>query len=159
MGFLSKALGMGSTFEHKGQTYRMSGLSLGIQAQFELYYEGVVIAKAKSLRSHFTPAELADADPVAAVVRDISAGMYTFGSRACSEALKLPQHITYLMYLMIHENHPEVTFARVQEMFSDNFDAAITAFQASESSDPKASRPDTMDPSGQNPDTSMSAAS
>jgi hypothetical protein len=75
MGFLSKALGEGSTVEFEGKTYKLSGFTLGVQALLETYLEHFALQKARALRHLMTHQDVQECDPVALVLQDITKGM------------------------------------------------------------------------------------
>ena len=104
MGSVSRALANGSSYTFDGVTYHLSGWCLGVQGDYELYLEGIILAKSRLMRNRSSPEDLAVADPYAITVRDINAGLWSFGSSLCGESLRNEAHFAYAVLLMLRES-------------------------------------------------------
>lgn len=118
MGKVSTALGLGTSLEYDGQTYNISPWTYRIQGEFEKYMERKAVETFKLLSECMTPEERAV--ELAALRREIVSGEYSFGSDTIARALNSVGHLTYLFYLMLKPNHPEMTVDKAGEIVSSN---------------------------------------
>ena len=144
MGQTAKALGLGTQIDFDDgngmKTYTLSGWNEGVKGMYELYLERWAISKARALRGYLPADEVATNDPVDGARRDITAGMYSFGTRLFRESLGSLRHLKYAILLQIQENHPEVGMPLVDQMFEQAADAILAAFREADA-DPNSKAP------------------
>lgn len=158
MGDTARALGMGAQIEYDGTTYTLSGWTEGVKALYEIYLEGYAISKARALRGRMPAEEVAGNDPVDGARRDITAGMYSFGTRLFRESLTCLKHLKKAIHLQIVENHPGVTERLVDEMFDRAIDDVLFAYQQADA-DPNGKTPAPTSGAGECPPTSSTPSS
>lgn len=142
MGEMSRALGAGSVYTFKDKQYRFGGWTLGVQSEYELYLENVVLTKARLLRKLTPPEELAQCDPYLITVRDVNSGAYSFGGLLCQESLRNEKNLQKAVHIMLGEtegNGP-VSLALVQEMFKEDAAGVMEALMQADR-DPNAVAP------------------
>lgn len=123
MGQVSSALGLGSQIDYKGETYQLSPWTYKIQGQFEKYLQEHAMKSAKELGKFLDPKEAKDL--LYQTKRDIDCGDYSFGGELLARAVSSVQHLPYLTWLMIRENHKEVKLELVKEMFKEDFERIL----------------------------------
>jgi hypothetical protein len=107
MSVTSAVLGSGTEFEFEGRKYILSPWTFAIMAAFERHLEDEAFQAIHRLSKYLTPAE--KAEQLATLARDVAAGKYTFGSPLVAEALEAKKHFSYLVYLMLRPNHPDIS--------------------------------------------------
>lgn len=106
MGKVAAALGMGTTIDFEGKTYKLSPWTYKIQGEFERYLEDHLYQVYKRMAPLMTPQErLVE---LGKIRQEVVSGQYTFGSEVVAQALTSLPHLTHLLYLMIRVAHPEV---------------------------------------------------
>jgi hypothetical protein len=139
MGAVSLALGQGTEFTFKDQTYKISPWTYKIQGQFETYLEKEAIQSAQRMGKLLGP------DQAQALLNkvhdDIVKKKYTFGSALVAEALNTIAHQEYLFWLMLRINHPEVTLDLVREMFEADLEAMYRAMNEANADPQKTESP------------------
>lgn len=137
MGEVAKALGVGPELTCKGKSYRLSPLTFEMQAQFEVWLEKRAVEAAKRAARYFTPAEAKEM--MAQTMRDIAAGVYSFGGKVCADAAGSLHGLKFLVYLSLLPENPDVTEALVDELFEEKMEEAVELFQqANADPNPKA---------------------
>lgn len=139
MGQIAKALGMGSEIRHNGRTYNVSPWTYKIQGEFERYLEGQAVQAVRRMRPHMNEYEWKEA--MTQVQRDITTGVYTFGSEQVAQALQALPHMKHLFYLLLKENHPEVTPELAAEIVDSDTREAM-ARMAEANADPTSPTPE-----------------
>jgi hypothetical protein len=145
MGLVNKALGGGATFDYKGKSYTLSAWTYEVQAEFERYLEGRAVAAAQRLGRFLSPAQAESM--MDKVLRDVAAGVYTFGTETVAQSLKSVGHLKMLTWIMLKGNHPEITKDQSDEMVDAQLGEVIdtvnrmNADPNSEGSTPEASQP------------------
>lgn len=123
MGKVAAALGLGTSFEVNGKTYSLSPWTYKIQGEFEKYLERKAVEAFQAVAPLMTPEERAH--ELKALRQEITGGEYSFGSDAVAKALNSVVHLTYLFYLMLRPNHPEMTLELAGELVSANMADAM----------------------------------
>lgn len=123
MGQVAKALGLGSEFEFKGQSYKLSPWSYKIQGHYERYLESEAVKVLQRLRPYLSDQEYKD--QLGDVRRDIVNGEYTFGSESVAKTMTSLPHLKQLLFLMLLENHPEIKKDLVEEMIQEELDRVL----------------------------------
>jgi len=114
MAEISRALGLGSSFEHDGKTYTCSPWTYKIQGEFERYLEDHAVRIAKRMRQYLTAEEYSDL--IAKTQKDIAEGYYAFGSPPCMRAMQTLTHFKKILFLCLTPNHPEIEINIVDEL-------------------------------------------
>jgi hypothetical protein len=125
MGLVAKALGAGSEFTFRGETYRLSPWSFKIQGDYETYLEEQAVRSIRRFQKIFPKDEYESA--LQRVLRDVTAGVYTFGSEVVQDSLRSLPHLTHLTWLMLREHHPKVTKSLVEEMYREQLEELMLA--------------------------------
>lgn len=125
MGQIAQALGQGPTLQYDGQTYTLAPWSYDIQARFERYLEAEATLAARRMAEHL-PLEEAK-QLLKDVHRDVTAGLYTFGTETVAEALKSLRHLQYLLWLTLLPNHPEVKLDTARKMMDEQLEQVMQA--------------------------------
>lgn len=120
MAEISKALGLGSTFDFKGITYTCSPWTYKIQGEFEKYMEEHAMRTAKKMRQFLTEVEYSDL--ISKTHRDISQGYYAFGADACMKAMQTLTHFKKVLYFCLLPNHPEISNVVIDELVQDRLE-------------------------------------
>jgi hypothetical protein len=125
MGEISRALGQGSSLSFQGKNYTLAPWSYDLQGEFERYLEDKAWETCRRASQRLSKEE---ADELRAqTLRDITAGVYTFGGPVSAKALQSLPHLKRLLYLMLEKKHPEVTPQLVDEMVDQNLEQVIAA--------------------------------
>ncbi len=127
MGAVSLALGAGSTFDFEGRVYHLAPWTFEVQGEFEKYLEREAVAACQRI-STFLPADSAE-KALSLLLRDIAAGIYTFGTDTVGKALESNKHSRYLVWLMFRAqpNQTDVTRELVDRMFKEKLKELMTA--------------------------------
>lgn len=117
----SKILGNGPTLESLGKTWRLSTATWAVQDAFEAWLERRRLARLKARRKRAEADD--DNDALAEIEEELEAfrdrcdaGAMSWRGRVFTRALRTPDGITYLLYLLLHEHHPEVDEAGAKEI-------------------------------------------
>jgi hypothetical protein len=124
MAEISRALGLGSSFEHKGKTYTCSPWTYKIQGEFERYLEEYAIRTAKRMRQFLTQDEYSDL--VAKTQKDIAEGYYAFGSPPCMRAMQTLTHFKKILHLCLSPNHPDIEMETVDELVQNRLEEMMS---------------------------------
>jgi hypothetical protein len=125
MGEISRALGRGAPLAYQGKTYTLAPWNYDIQAEFEEHLEGKAWAAFRRSARHLSQDEV---DALRAqTLRDITAGVYSFGGAVSAEALTKMPHLQHLLLLLLRKNHPEITPMLVQDMVRQGLAEVMTA--------------------------------
>ena len=114
MAEISKALGLGSSFDHKGKTYTCSPWTYQIQGEFEKYLEEVSIKTAKRMRVYLTQVEYQEL--IAQTQKDIAEGYYAFGSPPCMRAMQTLTHFKKILHICLLPNHPDIEIDTIDDL-------------------------------------------
>jgi hypothetical protein len=114
MAEISKALGLGSTFEHNGVKYTCSPWTYKIQGDFEKYLEDTAVKTAKRMRQYLTQTEYAEL--IAQTQKDIAEGYYAFGSAPCMRAMQTLTHFKKILHICLLPNHPEIEIDTIDDL-------------------------------------------
>jgi len=120
MAEISKALGLGSTFEHQGKSYTCSPWTYKIQGEFERYLEEYAVKAAKRMRQYLTQQEYGDL--IAQTQKDIAEGYYAFGNGPCMRAMQTLTHFKKILHLCLSVNHPEIEMETVDELVQNRLE-------------------------------------
>lgn len=107
MGKVAAALGLGSSLTYKDKVYNISPWTYRIQGEFEKYLERTMMETYKLMAPYMSEQERKE--ELGKIRKEIVSGEYTFGSDTVAKALGSLPHLTYLLYLMMRVNHPEIT--------------------------------------------------
>ncbi len=118
MGTVAQLTAQPVPFTYKDVEYKLNPWTFEIQGLFERYLEKHIIDSFMRT-SHILLAEYID-KTLAAIYRDIGAGVYTFGTETIGKALQAPPHMKYMFWLCLKKNHKEVTLELVYEMAKDS---------------------------------------
>ena len=140
MGQISKALGMGSQFEWKGSTYKMSPWTYRVLGEFEVYFQEQALLNTKKFRPMLTDEEYRDL--VHRTKKDVDAGVYTFGGEEVGRALQSTKYLKYLAWLSLRPNHPDITLEWVEEVFGEDPELLLGKMNEA-NADPKVKDPKT----------------
>ncbi len=124
MGQISKALGIGSQFTYKGETYYLSPWTYKIQGEFEEYLAEHAMRCVRKLAKVLPEAEYQAI--LKSTIRDIASGVYTFGSEEVQDCLRSTQHLIHLTWLQLLPKHPKVTKELVTEMYQEEMEALLS---------------------------------
>lgn len=140
MGQIAKAFGLAGEVEWQGKTYKLSPMGKkAIQAQFELWMEARALSKAKALAATMPAAEAAQF--LQDVRHDIGAGVYSFVGGQSGKALLTQPGQVQLVYLLIHDNHPEFTLDMAQQMSDEKLEEIMMKIDQAGKDDPNAQAP------------------
>ena len=120
MAEISKALGLGSTFEFNGKTYTCSPWTYKIQGEFEKYLEDYAMRTAKKMRQYLTEPEYADL--ISKTHKDIAEGYYAFGSEPCMRAMQTLTHFKKILHLCLLPKHPDMEMQTVDELVQNRLE-------------------------------------
>lgn len=126
MGDVSQALGAGSSIEFEGQVYQLAPLTYALQAKYETWLERRAVEAVRRQRSYLDDDEYQQ--KMTAVDRDIAAGIYSFGSKACQDASRSIHGLKELIRLSLAKNYPEVNHEFVDRLFDTKMQEAANAF-------------------------------
>jgi hypothetical protein len=145
MGQTATTLGIGPTLEFEGKHYRVSPLTWELQAKFETWLEKRALDKVRQHRNTLPAAEYDTL--LKSVMRDIAAGVYSFGGEMSVRASQSIPGAKHLLYLELNKCHPEVDEEFTDRIFQAKLEAVTQALTVA-NADPKASTP-TVTPSGE----------
>jgi hypothetical protein len=123
MGQLADALGIGASISYNGKTYQIAPWTFEIQGKYERYLEEQAILAVRRNKHMLPEDEYGSA--LKGVMQDIAAGEYSFGSDLLARSLKKLPHITYLIYLCLEVNHPDISLKLVQDMVKEKIEEFI----------------------------------
>lgn len=123
MGEINTALGGGSEFEYEGKVYKISPWSYKIQGEFERYLEREAYQSLSRLRSLIGEEDYKD--QLNRLNRDITGGVYSFGSDVVARALSNTKHLTYLLFLQLKPSHRDITLEKVDEMVKKQLEEIV----------------------------------
>lgn len=155
MGLVAKALGAGSEFTFRGETYRLSPWSFKIQAEFETYLEEQAVRSIRKFQKLLPKDEYESA--LQRVLRDITAGVYTFGSEVVQDSLRSLPHLTHLTWLMLREAHPKLPKTLVAEMYQEQLDELMQAVSEANADPTTPPVPLTREPGASSPPSTPSS--
>lgn len=123
MGELSRLFGAGAQIEHNGKVWKLSPWTYGVQAEYEQYLEEQAwLTCQRAART--LPAKQAE-DLRGQTARDITAGVYSAGSKAFLDSVFVPKHLKVFLYRLIEPNQPEITLPLCEEMVQAGADKVI----------------------------------
>ncbi len=125
MGQISKALGMGSEFKFEDKIYKLSPWNYGIQGKFEVYLEREAVGAIQRLKDLLPGTEYRE--QLETVVKDVAAGVYSFGTETVAKALQSLKHLKQLLLLMLTENDTSVTSELVNRMCDTKLEDVMRA--------------------------------
>jgi len=140
VGNVASSLAVPVTFSVGDRELQVSPWVLEIQALFERYLEKEVLDGFHRTQHLMDPDQ---ADKVAAkLASDVGLGKYTFGTEAVGEALRSKKHLSYLFFLSVKKNHPDVQLSHVAQWASDRdtWDRMVQAMNLA-NFDPKGKTP------------------
>lgn len=120
MGDVNRAIGGGSELEFEGKVYKLSPWTYKIQASYERYLEKEAFESLKRLKAYLTTEEYMS--QLNRLQQDITVGVYSFGSDQVAKSFTSIPHIKQILFLMIKENHPEITKDLVDKIADKKFD-------------------------------------
>jgi len=120
MAEISKALGLGSSFEFNGTTYTCSPWTYKIQGEFEKYLEDHAMRTAKKMRQYLTEAEYSDL--ISKTHKDIAEGYYAFGSEPCMRAMQTLTHFKKILHLCLQPKHPDIDMGTVEQLVQNRLE-------------------------------------
>lgn len=139
MGEINRALGRGSSIEFKGKTYSLSPWTYGIQGDFEKHMEGEAIKSAKKMRPYLAREEYMEL--LKEVQRDITCGVYSFGSQTLGKALDSLPHFKVLLLLMLTVSQPDTTMALVDDLVNEKLEEVMQKMTEANADPSKATNP------------------
>ena len=120
MAEISKALGLGSSFEHDGKTYTCAPWTYKIQGEFERYLEDYSVRAAKRMRQYLTQTEYAEL--IAQTQKDLAEGYYAFGAGPCMRAMQTLTHFKKILHICLSVNHPGIETEVVDELVQNRLE-------------------------------------
>lgn len=135
MATIADLLGLGGSITHEGKRYELRKPTLAEEARFSRRLED----RAKDAVLRDTKLSEEDADRLyRAVMRDIAAGYWEVDSAGYVEALRTPDGMGYMLYLVLSRDHPEVTEAVARRMIETGMREIAAALVREQTDDPKA---------------------
>ena len=125
MGDVARGLARGSEFTFRGQVYKMSGWTYGVQAEYEMHLEGLAWHTARRLARTLRPEE--SAAFLSEVSESIAMGKYSFGGRAFSDSLQSVANMKVLWLLQFQAAGTEVSKELVDEMYLEMEEELVAA--------------------------------
>lgn len=125
MGDVANHLAEPALYTFKAKEYRVSPWTYEVQGKFERYLEKAALDAYHKAAPHLSTEDAEKA--LASIMRDVAAGVYTFGGEAVGKALSSPHHVRYLWFLCLKKNHPEVTREETDLMIKEDYPGVIRA--------------------------------
>ncbi len=113
----SKALATPVTFQYGGKTWNLSPWNYGIIGEYEVYLQDTAIRTCRRFSKYHSDEQMALL--MSKTRKDIDTGVYTFGSDEVKETFNSYVHFSYMIYLCLRDNHPEVTYELAREMVKE----------------------------------------
>jgi len=135
------ALGIGTTLDHEGVSYRFSPWTYKIQGEFERHLEDHALKTIKRMKVYCSDGEYREL--LASVHRDISSGYYNFGGPAVAQAMTTLHHLVVLVTLCLKPNHPDISAATVEAILKKQMEEVLDKMSAA-NADPNATSPASM---------------
>ena len=145
MGTVSSALGLGSQLEFRGKTYTLKPWTFKIQGLYEVFLQEESLRTCRKMRPFCTEEEYREL--LIATRRDIDTGYYSFGQPAVEKSLSSLPHLNHLIYLMLKDNHPEVTADLVREMLEEKLTEVMDKMNEANADPNRQAGADTASPS------------
>jgi hypothetical protein len=139
MAEISKALGLGSTFDFNGKSYTCSPWTYRIQGEFEQYLESHAMKTVKKMRQYLTESEYGEL--VAKTHKDIAEGYYAFGSEPCMRAMQTLTHFKKVLHICLLPKHPDIDMNTVDELVQNRLEEMM-AKVGEANSDPNPNGPE-----------------
>jgi hypothetical protein len=124
MAEISKALGLGSSFDFNGKTYNCSPWTYKIQGEFERYLEDHAMRTARKMRQYLTDQEYTDL--IARTHKDIAEGYYAFGSEPCMRAMQTLTHFKKILQLCLQPKHPDIEMNTIEELVQNRLEEMMS---------------------------------
>lgn len=124
MAEISKALGLGSTFEFNNKSYTCSPWTYKIQGEFERYLEDHAMRTAKKMRQYLNEAEYGEL--ISKTHKDIAEGYYAFGSEPCMRSMQTLTHFKKILHLCLLPKHPEIDMNTVEELVQNRLEEMMS---------------------------------
>ena len=119
MGEHSKALGTPVTFEYQNKVWKLSPWSYGIIGEYEVYLQDTAMRTTRRMKKVMGLTDEEYASLASKTRRDIDTGVYTFGSEEVKNSFNSYTHFSYMVFLCLRENHPDMTYEFAREMVRD----------------------------------------
>ena len=139
MAEISKALGLGSTFDFNGKTYTCSPWTYRIQGEFERYLEDHAMKTVNKMRQYLTESEYGEL--VTKTHKDIAEGYYAFGSEPCMRAMQTLTHFKKVLHICLLPKHPDIDMNTVDELVQNRLEEMM-AKVGEANSDPNPNGPE-----------------
>lgn len=131
---LAAHMGEPVLYTYKESTYRVSPWVVDVITQFQRYLERQLMDSLDRVKNRLSPEDYERA--LTRILKDTAAGLYTFGNAEVGKALQCEEHVTYLFFLCVKINHPEVSLAMVKQMAKDDYQGMIATMNLA-NADPK----------------------
>lgn len=128
MGTVASTLGIGIDFTWEDKAYRLSPWTWELMGVYERYMEAEAVEAAKRVGA-LLPRDEARA-LMKDLVKDIAAGLYTFGGPEVGRSLDCPKHLAKLLHLMLRESDPTVTLETAQRMIDTDLEQILDKISA-----------------------------
>ena len=112
-------------YDYKGKEYKVHPWTYEVQGKFEQYLKKRAWEAYAESEKHLGQ-DAADR-AMAATLKDIATGYYSFGSDGVGKALQAPEHVRYIFWLCLRKHDGAVTQEQVRSMTEtgDDYQAAI----------------------------------
>lgn len=141
MGEISKALATEGSVEFQGKAWKLSAMTVGVQGEFEVWLEERAWDVLRRSRRWKTDQE--DREDRAKLLEDITAGKYSFFSRACLEAQAQLSGMTQMIFLRLRAANPgddKITADFVRQLVEEKLEE-VQATLAGMDADPNRNAP------------------
>lgn len=117
MSDFDKSLGTGSDIEFEGRQWTMAPLTYELQAKYSAFLLKRAVSGVKMQKEYLTQEEFDN--KMDQIDRNWTAGVYSPGSKVCSESAKSLDGLKELVRICLFKNHPEVNHEFVDRLFTE----------------------------------------
>jgi hypothetical protein len=130
----AKAAGIGPDIEHKGRRYRLKDRTPEFIGLMEVWLQGRAWDALERMRGVWPPHIFAERSD--RLLAQIAAGVYSWGSMAMADALRLRDGLKETLYLAMVAEDRNVTRELVEEIVNDREEKALEAMRKLNEPDP-----------------------
>lgn len=125
MGVFAAMTAEPSLYEFEGVSYKVSPWTVEVIAAFERYVEKRAHDAFDRISGRL-PAAAAER-ALSALMQDITAGVYTFGTPFMGKALQAPEHVGHMWFLCLNKMNGSVDKQLAKRMVEADYDGVIAA--------------------------------